>query len=632
MKKTSFISYICLLLAVLMVVSLAGCSEDPVLPSGGDQSNGGDSSNTDDFENEDNPDNSGNGGGNENDNPTEDIPTFTLENLKNAKIVYNKKLYAPEGLVVTALDGLITAIKNQFSVTLERTSDQVVSNHDTYKELEYEIVVGETKREESSEALTDLLQGDWGYKIQGTKIVIKGGSQEALLAAINDFRTNVVVNRHGAKEFYNGTLDKIKRENRVGKDLTINGTPISEFTIIYPNKSNEFEKELARRLSDHIAMLSGHILPFYPDGWAKSEHEILIGETKREFAKLTTSGAAVEADANNIAIVGANAYDYGLAQELLSDLIEAAAIAKKPLTLPAQTTTSATEKVKMMSYNVYGFHAYTKRCDNLCRLITKYLPDIVGYQEPDVAMTDKLRMYGYYEWFDGKPRHTLPDGSLVADKSGANSISPIGYAKDRYEFILGDTKWCTATPDYPSKNPVASHYRMYTYVMLRDKVTGEEFIVVNHHLQGAIASEQLTYMFKFFQANYTDIPVIMLGDYNSEWGTDAIARVMIKDGGFTSLHSMANNPESNAPARIDWIFAMSCCVRGTYYKWCKETYPDAQAIAGERFGDGLPPSDHMPVYAELIIKADRSEHTHDWSKLASEVEFETQPTVPERVN
>jgi hypothetical protein len=166
--------------------------------------------------------------------------------------------------------------------------------------------------------------------------------------------------------------------------------------------------------------------------------------------------------------------------------------------------------------------------------------------------------------------------------------------------------------------------------MLRDKVTGEEFIVMNHHLQGTDATVQLTYAFKFLQLAYKDMPIIMMGDYNSRAGTDAIDRVMCKDGGFTSMHKMAVNNEVKNPANIDWIFGMSCCVQGTFYKWCQETYPDMKAYPNENFGDGKWPSDHRPVYVEFHFKSDRAEHTHDWSKLAGEVSYKINPVIPAR--
>ena len=136
-------------------------------------------------------------------------------------------------------------------------------------------------------------------------------------------------------------------------------------------------------------------------------------------------------------------------------------------------------------------------------------------------------------------------------------------------------------------------------------------------------------MFKFFQENYTDVPVIMLGDFNSESNTDVIKRVVMQEGGFTSLHKMATNPEAKEP-RIDWIFGMSCCIQGTFFKVCYETYPDSQAKLDKEYGDGKIPSDHEPVYGEFYIKSDRADHTHDWSSLADDYDWVTKPIVPER--
>jgi len=537
--------------------------------------------------------------------------------------------------VETALDSLITAINNRYSgASIDKITDHLVTGSDIYKELEYEILVGETNRDESSEALTDLLQGDWGYKIVGTKIVIKGGSQEALVKGINAFKSAVSGN-YAASNFYESSMDKINREKRVGRDLVINGTHISEYTIIYPARGTKFEKELARRLSDRIALITGHILPFYGDNRTMGAHEILIGATNRPFSIQTTSGAAIESDQKYVAVVGSTAYDYGLAQTQLAALIESSSIAKEELVLPAKSEPiTSTDDIKTMAYNVYGFDHYASRCDNICRLVTKYLPDILAYQEPDTAMTNKIRMEGYYDWFDGKPRHTRPDGSVATETGGANSISPIFWAKDRFEFILGDTKWTTATPDVASRDPNDSHYRMYTYALLRDKQTGEEFIVVNWHMStsgDALRTLGLRYMFKFFhEAGYNDMPVIMLGDFNAQANTNVIKEITVNQGGFTSTHLLTPNPAANEAPRIDWIFVKSCCMTASSFKICKETYPDTLAKPGEEYGDGKNPSDHCPVYAVVRIKEDREEHTHDWSQIGAGLTWVTPPTIPTR--
>ena len=637
----------CLLLALLMAVGLCACAETPAAeaPNNGASDSDEDNTNTDNTNTDPAPDNGGSGenDGSENANPDEggeEIPpepetfSFTAENIKNAKIVYVPKDYTSGGAVDQAIDQLINAINSRFSCNIIKTNDQVLTSHETYREYEYEIVVGNTKRDASKNNLTDLLYYDWGYVIDGTKIVIKGGSQESLVTAIGKFRAAITAVKD-KNVFYTSEMDKINRANFAGKDLLINGTPLSEYSIVYPANGTLYEKELARRLSDYITTISGYVLPFIADTKAQTAHEILIGKTNRPFSILTVSGAAVEADKNHIAVVGDTAYDYGLAQQTLSELMNAAALGSKSLTLPDKTVANAaSEKVKIMSYNVYGSDYYDSRCDNIRRLVTKYLPDIIGYQEPTVDMTDKIRMDGYYEWFDGKARHVRPDGTVLTDTDGANSISPIGYAKDRFVFVLGDTKWCTGTPDEASKLSTSDYYRMFTYAMLRDKQTGEEFIVVNWHLDFDSTTQmaQMNYMFKFFQQHYNDIPVIMLGDFNASSESSVIITTVERYGGFTSLHEMATNKEASSPANIDWIFAMKCCVEGTYYKCCRETYSDTAAKVGKAYGDGKYPSDHCPVYAELTIKSDRAEHSHDWSHNASCVEWQTQPTVPTRVN
>jgi len=633
MRLKKLTSFCCVLLALLATVSLVACGQGTPGPQDGQQS-GGNNSLIDDWDNgtDENDGNEGAGDG-----TILELASFTVENLKEAKIVYPANVYAVDGKVESALHTIINAINYRYEskgVAITKTTDKINSSQ---PEFEYEILVGDTNREESAQTFPDLLQGDWGYKIVGTKIVIKGGSEEALIKALTAFNSNVIGTSWGAvnKPFYDSSRDTVSRDVRVGRDLVINGTHISQYSIVYPNNGTKFEKELARRMADHIALISGHIIPFYSETQGRGDHEILIGETDRPFSIQTTSGAAIESDQNYIAIVGSTAYDYGLAQEELADLIQAAAIAKQELTLPAKEVVNPSSKISAMAYNVYGFDYYDSRCDNIRRLVTKYLPDILTYQEPDTSMTNKIRMEGYYDWFDGKPRHTKPDGTLVPNASayGANSISPIFWAKDRFEFILGDTKWTTGTPDEPTLAAGAHHYRMYTYALLRDKQTGEEFIVVNWHMDfdEPVQVPGLQYMFKFFQeAGYTDVPVIMLGDFNAVASSKVISEITVNQGGFTSMHNMTNNPEASSPADIDWIFGMACCVNVSFYKVCRETYPDSEARPDKVYGDGKYPSDHCPVYAEFKIKPDMTEHTHNWSHIGSAVNWITRPSIPTR--
>jgi hypothetical protein len=173
-------------------------------------------------------------------------------------------------------------------------------------------------------------------------------------------------------------------------------------------------------------------------------------------------------------------------------------------------------------------------------------------------------------------------------------------------------------PDTFSKLSGSDHYRIYTYVVLRDKITGVEFVVVNHHLDTAdnVQVPTLRYAFKFFQENYTDLPVILLGDFNAREDSETIYSVVKSQAGYKSLYDMAPN-KGSAAANIDWIFAMDCCVSGIYYNWCKETYPDKGGAYSNKY-DGQKPSDHAAVYAEMEFSI-KSAHTHSWAKAAAGV-------------
>ena len=640
MKTKKIISIGCLLLAFLMTMSLWSCTgssgdEIPTLGTTAPTNNPTSSNNP---VSSDDPASSS-----EDDGDSDIVESLSLSNeqLKELKIVYPEGRYSKNGAVFSTLLALKEKFNLHYDVTMEIVTDKLEENHNVYKENEYEILIGDTNRKESGEVLTNLLLNDYGYGQVGTKLVIKGGSEEALIEGIKAFQKNIVVAKKGMTidrdTFYSGRFDTLVTKEYLAQDMMINGVHISEYAIVFPARSELFESELARRMADHLTLISGYSIPYYADSKDAQGKEILIGKTNRDFTATTTSGAAVEYNNGYIAVVGSTPYDYGLAQEKLSDMIDAGAIKDGTLTVPEMTQALPSATISIMAYNVYGFEDYDSRCDNIRRLVVKYLPDILAYQEPDTSMTNKINMTDYYDHFYGKPRHTLPNGSTVSDASGANSISPILYAKDRYEFILGDTKWVTGTPDIASKLPGSSHYRMYTYAMLRDKITGEEFIAVNWHLDFSepIQVTSMQYMFKFFQENYTDIPVILLGDFNADVASKVVSEITVKQGGFVSMHNMTSNWGTDKPANIDWIFGMSCCVNASYYTVCRETYSDKDAPASSKdktWGDGKMPSDHAAVYAEFKIARKLGEHVHDWSEIGKDVHFTTAPKVPTPVN
>lgn len=613
MKHRILTALLCLVLACMSCIGLWSCNPATTPDSGSDPTSTNDP----------------------NEQPTEEprpLETMTVENLKKAKLVYAKSDFGKGGMVYQEIEKLQAAIKNAYGVELVISNDDVKvgTAMDQYKEFEYEILVGNTTRAASSEVLNNLKLNDHGYVLTHKKLVIKGGCDAAVAKSLGQFITNIVKPKKGGDTlFFSNEWDRERHLFYAAQDATLNGFHISNYAVVYPEKGNQYEKELAQRLVDHLTELAGYHIPCYSDATEAGEYEILLGKTNRSFAITTTSGAAVETAGRQIAIVGSNAYQYGLAQSYFADLVSAAAAAEQTaITLPAVTPVSEQKAFSMMSYNVYGFEVYKQRVNNICRLVTKYLPDIVAFQEPALDMMALLDMSNYYAYYNGIPRHTAAvgpqqTGSMTINGQsvtigGANSVASILYAKDRYDLIEGGTKWMTDTPDTFSKLDNSSHYRIYTYVVLKDKVTGVEFVVVNHHLDfdPQIQDTTMRYAFKFFKENYNDLPVIMLGDYNATKNEPVIKDIMVEKGGFSSLYDMSPRKGSGA-ASIDWIFAMDCCVSGLYYNYCTETYSDKGGPYSHKY-DGKMPSDHAPVYAEMQFSI-KSEHTHDWTEASAGV-------------
>src|SRR5690606_2617790 len=104
------------------------------------------------------------------------------------------------------------------------------------------------------------------------------------------------------------------------------------------------------------------------------------------------------------------------------------------------------------------------------------------------------------------------------------SYNPIYYKTDKFDLIEWGTKWLSDTPDKMSRYPTAKHYKVLTYVILKDKATGARFMYINIHLDGsndAAAHSALkevrkwqVEVFKNFIAKYNFLPIIAGGDFN----------------------------------------------------------------------------------------------------------------------
>ncbi|MBE6602348.1 MAG: hypothetical protein E7637_07600 [Ruminococcaceae bacterium] len=392
--------------------------------------------------------------------------------------------------------------------------------------------------------------------------------------------------------------------------LRLNGVRLDEFCIVYPRAARCFEKTIAESLAARIFDLCGDQLQVRSDEEMRGAREILILGKEDEMPVGETEAQLVSSD-RGISLCGKTPYVLGLAMHFFLDAVEDAVKAGHgTLTFGGVTAIPARREISLMGYNFYGFHAYQTRMDNICRVICKYLPDVLCIQEPDLAMMalTHANLDGYYQYYNGRPRHGEDEAAVPVDAKGANSVAPILYNATRYRLLSADTKWMSDTPDVPSKFADSVYYRHFSYVELEDLVTDTRFAVVNLHLQRHSAVRQMNVVFEHLNRLFPDVPVFLIGDFNNEADKPVLYQ-MREIAGFASAHDTAKKIR-DGHNRIDWIMYTKDCADAEFYHCCTETYPDPDDKKG--YYDGRTPSDHFAFYAEVSVRAD-VKPCHDWS-------------------
>lgn len=249
--------------------------------------------------------------------------------------------------------------------------------------------------------------------------------------------------------------------------------------------------------------------------------------------------------------------------------------------------------MKVMSFNILcggkAENAWTKRKPLVRDTIKKYNPDTFGLQEAHYKWMLYLRWVLRKEYdFVGVGRD---DGKIKGE------FSPVFYKKDKYEVIDKGNFWLSETPEIPGKGWDAACVRICSYVVLKDKQTGEKFAHFNTHLDhvGDIARSEGAKLIADRADTFKEIPTVVTGDFNVN--PESGAYKTITAAGFCDARTLdpdANNVKTyngfdqNPAEMIDFVFVKY----GFKVKSCN-TITDKI--------DGRYISDHYPVLAELEI-------------------------------
>lgn len=123
----------------------------------------------------------------------------------------------------------------------------VVTDYEDYDESDFEILIGSTNRRESREALAELLYHDYTIKRTDNKIVVVGGSDEALAEAVKLFNSSFI-------DFDKRTVKLPSGEGYTYRhkypyaSVTVEGAELSSFSIV--NNSLVEAEAFAARIGD----------------------------------------------------------------------------------------------------------------------------------------------------------------------------------------------------------------------------------------------------------------------------------------------------------------------------------------------------------------------------------------------
>lgn len=182
-----------------------------------------------------------------------------------------------------------------------------------------------------------------------------------------------------------------------------------------------------------------------------------------------------------------------------------------------------------------------KRAKLFAQQINDHLPDVLGVQEINSNWVKKMKEF--------LPQYDYYGVKRGGDKNEKQSeMNGIFYLKEKFELVDCGTFWISDTPEVESKYKDAGCYRICSYVILKNKVTGKVFAHFNTHfdntsegaqkLGGKLVGEKS----KEIISEYGNIPIVITGDFNQY--SDASGCVALEENGYRSANKTVENGDN----------------------------------------------------------------------------------------
>ena len=184
----------------------------------------------------------------------------------------------------------------------------------------------------------------------------------------------------------------------------------------------------------------------------------------------------------------------------------------------------AGEGISMMSCNLrcltpldLGHKSWFYRADLLLEDIASAAPGIIGFQE--ATRWQYKYMVDCLEGYDSVITYR--------DKSPVSEGCPVFYNMEMYELKDKGSFWLSEPPETMSRDWGSACYRICSYVILTDKVSGEDFVVFNTHLYHVSDEARIKGIEVVLDkiAEFGGLPAVIMGDFNAEEGSETYTAV-----------------------------------------------------------------------------------------------------------
>ena len=255
--------------------------------------------------------------------------------------------------------------------------------------------------------------------------------------------------------------------------------------------------------------------------------------------------------------------------------------------------------LKAMSFNIRngkandGENHWTKRRHMVYKLINDYGADFIGMQEAfDFQISEILQGCKAYA--------SIGEGR---DGKTAGEFSNILYKKEKYEVLETETFWLSDSPETMSKSWGNSYHRICTWGLFKNKNDGSKVYIFNTHFDHRSAPSRIQsarlIIDKIKSRKFKDVPFVLTGDFNAIASTlemNYFTSNNILDSDDFIDHTDLNRGTASGfkfgqyERKIDYILISE-------KQWKVQDSKIIRYSENKRY-----PSDHFPVYAELILK------------------------------